>query len=493
MQATWNEVPQSEIADTLRTLAEYLAAKNIGEAHNALCLEWMETGGLADQIEEMDQGALDSLFGKGDPQDYWPGKFKPTIMRMLEMFHFFVYREELEGKEPAMQALMDRINAFEGFSGMCHLALTKYDHEANDYLSAQPRHPSETLTPCDDPYVDHLNAVNFAYDHLDGQWIPTDKNTVEARMSQGGADDKKGRKNKRMASYKVSIEEGLRRGNIKADVRIELGETYGEDAVTVRMSMNEYQKYIEAKRGLRKIDLSDPESDRPDSTIMGCRISEEYSGFEPGKAAFRGPGGTYVFSGALKPRRSKKITEKMNWLRATGFVSEENVRVSSAFGQIPYVKLSASHVPGGDKDPYVVEDRYWDSCDLHNTIHSTIWEIADLANCGTGESSYRLRKSQSKLSTAWSEVGEDISMPRNDPFKQVAFHFQHTYGLKPSIDSSGNEWSFVFNMSAIPDAQREAIRTEMKGALEQVTQDIERGNSGMGIPAVMPKTTRKPR
>lgn len=385
--AQWNKVDQSEIARTVRDVAACLLSKEIGPAHSALAESWLKPDGLADQIEQMDQAKLNGLFGENDPQNYWPGKFRPSLIDLYTSLKFLAYREKLQAQPPTAQSLMDRIEAFDGFGGECHLAITALCCEARNYINAFPRHASESYVAPPAPIVDECNCLNYAFNWLENKWLPAGEDTVEARLEMGGnaCSIFDGRtKDQELARMKDTIAEGFRRGSIKAEISVQFGQTYGEDAVVIRASLEEYQKFVDIKREQRPVDNTPSDEFRPWGNVPGFRTDDKFQGYESGKPAFYGPaGGVYISASSLQElKRSSGMAEEIiDWLRETGFVMEEPVSLHLPSGAGSFVKFTRQEIPfQNNKDCYPVGDKLWTSCNLHNEINARLSIVAEVCN-----------------------------------------------------------------------------------------------------------------
>ncbi len=564
-----NGVDQKVIAETLRDVARYIQGKNIGKAHAALADNWLnpkvpsaeeisyissfvlgyESGEKTDEgmaghfdseerrwlseygypnlIEHMTDEAfgyfleqnLEAEVGR-DFSSYWPHKLVPTLIGLRDVLHFCAHREALEGKEPVAQRLIGRIEDFKGFSGPCHLAGTDLEHESRTYISRTKRHSSETYEEPAEPDVDTLNAVHFAFNWLEHDWLPgADADIMEARFVIGGNGNKRASKNSELAGYKASIQEGLRKADIEADLTVELGETYGEDAVVIRMSQQEYAKYVDIKRGQRDIE------DFPGAEIAGVSTSESFCGYIPGTSAFYGPGGVYIAAAVLNAAQSAPrqdiVAEDIAWVRETGFVDEKEVVLPvGENAHETFIKFSKDYKIPHDQQPFIVGQRYWNSCDLHNEINRKLERVIGFMRDDPlcGPSHY----GRSLLASDWFECAGKVYAPKNAAFEQAAFHFNQVadvpYGTCYTVYSEnleklsgtgditlfterndknkafdalrrrmGDRFWYVFHTDALPEEKRDETRGYLEQALDDIKDDIDACGTGIGMPSVMPK------
>lgn len=365
---SWNDVHKDKIAQTIFDLGNYLRTKNIGSSIGDLCDEWCESNGLVDQIKNMNQEQLNYLFGENDPQDYWPRKFKPTLMRLKDVLIFLADREKTENSKPTAQNLIDAISRFDGFSGSCHLAYTKLDHDISNYIDAMPRYATDEYIAPQKHHIDKYNSVNIAYNWLGNSWLPINEKTVEAQFKIGGNGEDKFSKYDKLAHYENTFQEGFRRGNIDVDTKVRLGKTYGDDAIILRTSIEEYvTKFIGAFTGSWPLDLS-YENNLQISSIT----SNVYYGFQPNSKAFLGPQRhTYLASDC-----EESVRAKINWLRATTFVKEEAITLPTSQGEVEFKKLSPTRIV---KEKTVL-GKHWDGTALHNQIQSELYAIRQNLN-----------------------------------------------------------------------------------------------------------------
>lgn len=203
-----NGIDNNEIAETVRAVAAFIKSKNIGQDHNNTADEWIQKGGLADQIKSMDQPALDQLFAGS-----LPGDLRPTLMDFQEALNFFSYRETLESKPTVAQTLLDRVEAFEGFSGMRHASISSYNHEATAFINAQPRHPDERYEyhPTGTDYSDDPKVKgNTLTDWTRGRWFPESAEYVFCKLHAIGNGSGRTSKYEELTKHKEWMEEGLR-------------------------------------------------------------------------------------------------------------------------------------------------------------------------------------------------------------------------------------------------------------------------------------------
>lgn len=495
--AKWNGIYQTGIAQAVRDVALYFLLKDVGPAHNKVAQKWVELDGLADKIEQMDQKELDGLFGEGDALGYWPGKFRPTLMDLREGLKFFADREKLEGQGSKAQSLIDTIKGFDGFGGWRHCSISSYNHEIGNYIAAFPRQENEVYIAPDEPVVDVYYCMSYAFNLATSSYLPVDADTVEAKFKLAGNGSARFSKYEQLALHEASFAEGFRRAGMAVDFSVELGATYGEDTITIRMSMDEYTKFIDAKTGKRAVDLSPVEGKEEQGMIQPILTYDEFKGFEAGKTAFEGPNGTCLSVAAIQQAGSKVI-DKINWLRKTGQVREEQFSLPSGSGVEEYVSFKREELSYKD-EPYVVDDKYWGCTNLHNKMLDTLNELKDTLNGNTDERPKRGSVPQSKLASSWFEHAGKIYVPISvEAFEQAMFHFKATHGVDYSIlDSTdfsdemraridGGYWK-TLRFSDVADGDVEHIRKAVVSTLDAVKSDIDAGNTGLNLAAIKPK------
>lgn len=424
--AARNGIDQKDIAGILREVASYIRQKDIGAEHNELVDEWLsrkkpsaaewedfsalqkkytedqedseaykglsknaktlvKTYGYPNIIETVPDKSFD-YFLKGDaPKSsiadgagYWPGKLVPTLAEFMDELYFFSQREALEQKPPAAQALIRKIDSFKGASGNCHCAITQTMHEWFAYVDKTERHPSETFVRSAQPSVDLLNCMNFTYDWMHNKWLPAGKNAVGARLNISGNGDKYFSKSEELSRFEATIAEGLRISGIKACVEGAFGKTYGEDAIVITMDTKNFARYLDIVRGVEKIDLTEEQ----DRRIVEPYVREDYNGYEPGKAAFYGPGGVYVLSRYISAAQDISANDaqliaygNIRWLRATGIVAEEKVKLPVGNGKVEYTKFSRMSVDWSRT--YKVGREKMDGRVLSNEVCSRLSTLVD--------------------------------------------------------------------------------------------------------------------
>jgi hypothetical protein len=486
--ATRVGVTQQEIAQTLRDVATYLKSKNVGPVHNELAERWLQSNELPDLIEDVDQEGLRAIFGERNPQHYWPGKVIPTLIDVRSVLKFCAYREALDAQTSEAQTLIDRIDAFRGCYGTCHLAVTRMNTERDSYISNTQRHPSERYEQPGNPHIDSINIANFTYQSTENRWLPIDRQQVECRLVLGGKRTYSG--SDFLALRKATIEDGFRRGGIAAEVSVELGKTYGEDAIVLRMNNDEYAKFVGIKTGQRKMDLADEECS---GTISGPRVSLNYLGFEPKKLAFYGFGEALVVdTSALNNdhKNAAAIKAKLNWLQESGAMRQERL-LSDGRHSLPiqFEVLSTERVSINGNESYVVGNRYYDGCGLWNKANATVRELYELINDVSLSSDYAVSRNESPQ-ISWIETGGRIYAANAEPCRQVGHHFKRVYGLEhdwfTGRDGMSSPVSLVegesyhcFFLDGLQEEARAYVREALIRTLERVREDMMGGGDGM--------------
>ncbi|MDD5455692.1 MAG: hypothetical protein PHV30_01520 [Candidatus Margulisbacteria bacterium] len=361
-----------EIAQTLCDLALYLVHKNIGRAHNKLAVAWLSTeDSILKKIissYEQDQGSIGET---SETYNELCSLYRQYLIELQECLEFCAYRENLEDKEPLAQRLIARCRRFEGFRGITHLAVTDIIRENMEFINKTLRHQSEQYIAPKVPRVDLINSINYAYDWLNNRWLPVDKDTMEAVLLIGSNDKYGESKYQRLAMYKASLEEGFRRGDMDVDVSIRLGKTYGEDAVVIRASMDEYlTKFIPGKTGELNMDLR---YEGTENYVPGTTTSPEYKGFKPDKTVFYADKeALYVSGDRINARVIKK---ELGFLRASGFVEEKQIRLNNKL----YYKFKILNTHISPK-PIIIKGKEWSAVGLHNELHSILGKIYNSIN-----------------------------------------------------------------------------------------------------------------
>ncbi len=435
--ATRAGVDQHEIAQTLRDVAKYLQGKNIGKIHSSVANEWLRDGGVADTIERVSsQKELQSLFGAGDGQAYWPGKLVATLVDTITMLKFFAHLESL-GVPPGVEAqkLIDRIEAFRGSFGSRHLSVTGMDHERYRFIEETPRHPSETFSPPAGIQGDIFNSLNVAFNWSNRKWLPTpDGRRVEWAFRTGGQSTYSD--SAFLARQRATILEGFRRAGISAEVSVTLGRTYGEDTIFVRLSVQDYiHKFVPVKTGRASVDASYP--GRLDGIPKPDTFSH-YLAWQPGRTVFYGPEGLYVAEKAALPI---SLSQHLDWL------------LKAEKHPVKTVEVPDSMAPTGIRRFYVFSDRlalkgdvvraanrYWRDTDFLNERVRVLNEFALISN-GVETTP---ETNQVDVSN-WVEYMGTFYIPYSGPYHQAALQLIAKYG---------KEIDFVFGDQLSADVQR---------------------------------------
>jgi hypothetical protein len=470
-------VKATEIADTIDAIIAYFEETKQGfpTLLDAIHNEGKEWKGNVSKLRGGDQEIVNSFFGQPAPKDvkdalaakgipakaygepgfdeyrneyfamtqemskngsaYWPGTPTSSLDDFRDILQFDSYREKLKGLTdgPATQ-LVERLDAFEGSRGSKHAALTGLMHETYAYIGNTPRDPSETFVPPPDVKTDYLNAFNHYYStYID--WHPSDDLTqVTARISNGTGELPE-KKALFLASEEAKAKAALvERGGIAADVHVELGKTYAQDAVVITMPMKEFTgRYLPIMRGEIEIDCSVPGSTFSDDV----RKVKNYPGYEPGKAAFSygstmngsdllvSPATMKALSAEFPEPRLQDAAEALSFLRLTNSVVETREDVAVAPGRKESFFRLKPQFPKGDVHGF--EGLYFDSCDIHNEVNRCLRDVsAGVNGYPPSEGSSR---TQSKPDDVSFEHNGDMYIPRGMKYYQAALHMKHKYGV----------------------------------------------------------------
>ncbi|MFZ4761226.1 MAG: hypothetical protein ACOYK8_00220 [Alphaproteobacteria bacterium] len=429
-----NNVEAGTIANSFEKLLNYLEERaseieNFREEISEIAEKWRGEEGIIARIRGADQEQLDVIFGQPAPSDvlrvieqrlqqsytlaeledaeyqgflqgyvkqfslhvqfeltkdaacYYPGKLVPTLIELEPYLEFQDYYATMQGEENSLaKQLIEEINAFEGFYGRCHCAGTGLIGAVRGAIAQTPRLTNEEFfVEAGTVRADELNSINMAYNWLSQTWLPCDAEHVETKLVRGGNGSRNFSKFQLLEQYKLSLEEGFRRGHITdVQVKVELGRTYGEDALVVTMGMEDYtNKYVPAKIGRYPVDKTRPGNEFGD--VMGPSIVDKHSGYEPEKIAFYVHRDLYV---RADETTDPVIVEKINWLKSTGFVQEETLSLPVMDNNTGYyVCLSRKEVPWQENESvYSVGNECYTSIELSKKISSTLSEINQRAN-----------------------------------------------------------------------------------------------------------------
>jgi hypothetical protein len=250
---TWNGISGRTVSSTLRELANFLIAKNIGPNITETMQSWLADGGVIGQLwQATTDEQLDELLSTERPQGYWPGRLTPTLMELQELLEFLVYRDRIEGVENSpVKHVMQGLMAFRAFEGSCHCAHTGHYSDTYAFINVMPHHPSEVYSYIptgknvhEDPNVEFLMIFRWTwnawhFDDADQKWLFTKR--------LGGQRDK----SQRLSYEYERIKAMLSRIGILNDcfkVLPYYGATYGEDAVQVSLTRKGYQIFQQEKR-----------------------------------------------------------------------------------------------------------------------------------------------------------------------------------------------------------------------------------------------------
>lgn len=410
-----------------------------------------------------------------DKSAYWPGKVVPVLRDLDTLLKFDAYREKLDGvaNGPAT-AMLKRIDAFQGARGSRHAAGGGVYSLINAYINAQPRHPSETYAPPPDIRTDYLNAFDHTYSRC-VFWRPaTDMQTVEASIvrAYGPVENRYALIAGEEAKVKAAL---IERGGINAAVGVKLGKTYGEDAVVMTMSMEDYrQRFIPIMEGKIKIDRS-----VPGSLHHGHFSTQDaYSGYVPGKQAFFEADSLLVakkvvdaLDGDANIGRLNHARLALQFLRAAGSIAETAVEMPVAPGKTETF-IEIRHRPDRKAEVRKIGNAYYSSTDLHNKTRRSLANIDAAINGGAFKSEPVSR--QDKPDTEIFEHNGDMYLPRGTRYYQAALHMQHKYGIDytwvisdgEAKKKAGGKDKYVIFTSKLAPEIRDAALADLKLRLE---------------------------
>jgi hypothetical protein len=367
---------------------------------------------------------------KTDPSAYWPGKVVPTLDDYRDILKFDAYRESIGATAgDRAQQLLKRLDAFEGGFGSKHGSGTGLIHQISDYIGSTPRHASETYAEPADVYVDYLNAFHHTYSPYKN-WAPSDDlRQVSTSVNIGYGDPDK--KNDVIAREFAKLEAAFERGNIKADLRVELGKTYGEDAIKVTMPMDDYlNRYVPILTGKLEIDLTIPDS-KYDADI---NTQETYYGYLPGKQSFYDKEDLVVSAAVLKAieadfpdAKLEAAADALYFTRAMGALATSPEQWPLAPGvKGDFVRLKVTR-PAFNDQVYLFEDEYFSSTDAGNKIAASLSEVDDAVNArAKKEPAARAAK---EPDTHVFEHNGDMYLPSTTKSYQIALHMKYKYGV----------------------------------------------------------------
>lgn len=508
-------VDGNEIADTIEAVFAYFQATKQDHPRllDAIEKEAKEWRGNVSSLRGADQDTIDSFFGQPAPKDvtaalaakgvtrentaerdyfqkymevngemqkngsaYWPGQVVPTLSDYEEILRFDAYREEVSGTKdgPAAQ-LLKRLDAFDGGRGSKHAALTGLMHATTDYISSTPRHPAEKYTPPGGVKVDYLNAFHHTYStHHD--WHPSDDMQRVTATLNWGAGVGPTEKYKFLAHEKAKIDAAFARGGIQGRAEVKLGKTYGEDAIEIIMTMDDYlNRYLPILRGALTIDTS-----VPGGTFNGSiQTVTDYTGYEPGKQAFFYGSDVVVAVDALDrlrldaaDPREAQAGDALRFLRETNAVAESPEKLPVAPGQKGYfIRLKRGPAPKGDV--FEFDDVYYSSCDLTNKVTDALREVEAVAN-GRPHKSFLSTHAYSGDTVCFEHKG-DMYVPKGEKFYQAALFMQHKYGIDytwvirddEGKKKAGGAEKYVINTSKLDPAVRDVAMAELRQRLEE--------------------------
>jgi hypothetical protein len=514
-------VPAPEIADTIEDIFDYLhrtkrESPSLIEAIDKEASAWHEQ---VEWLRDADQPTLDRFFGQPSKTDvetalaeqgitrentpeedyrgkwdsvaqelqidagaYWPGEVVPTLREYRELLQFDAYRYWVLVGLPNSSAakLIRRLDAFEGAFGATHLAFTQLSHEIGDYINGTERHPSEVYAEPDGVLVDYLNAFHHTY-NASISWAPSDDmSTVTAMVGRGGGGE---RKNASLALERAKFDVALARGGISPQAKVVLGDHYGEDAIRVTMSMDEYtRRYLPILRGEVHIDTSYRLESRGGLDRAPMNTVDVFRGYEPGKPAFYDGQDVLVdanFLGSLEVDMAgdthKRAARALRFLREAGAVRETGELVTTLPGsRSEFVRLSPEFRRGGD-DVYLIDGKYYSSTDMQNQISRSLGVIQGAAAGQSLDLWARSQKRSVHDHYFFSHDG-DMYIPQGDRSYQLALHIQHKYGAKHTWvihdprakGKAGGRDMYVIQTSKLSITARREAKAEIRAALEGI-------------------------
>ncbi|MFZ4762228.1 MAG: hypothetical protein ACOYK8_05400 [Alphaproteobacteria bacterium] len=431
LSAYRNGVPAASIAETLTTLLDFLeifASPELLNAVQEITASWRGGQGLIAQLKTVNQTELNKIFGQAAPSDvraslqrsflnngtaissgekeasiadneelfqaqqrqmiadlnyYHPPKILPILKELKPFLEFQAYRATLAGHHHNLvHLLIAEINKFEGFEGSSAFSDTRLHHAVKKAIAQTHHHPAEKFAlATGEIRADIYNSVNITYNWLENHWLPFEKDYVQARLMIP-MDDGIKQHYKKLQQFKLTIEEGLKRGDINnADTKIELGSNYDRDCVVVTMRLQDYvHRYIAIKTGNYPINL-----ERCDhrEAIAPPVIVDMFKGYTPEKICFYGPEGLYMQQSALQKHATTQ--RSLKWLKETGFIQEkiQQLPETSSNNKPTYLLLSLKELPWQNhKAPqfYVVDGKKYNLHAMHHQLSYEFNRLYELLN-----------------------------------------------------------------------------------------------------------------
>jgi hypothetical protein len=236
---TWNGISGRTISSTLRELANFLIAKNIGPNITETMKSWLADDGFIDQLWQATTNKLDELLNTEGLQGYWPGRLTPTLIELKELLEFLAYRDTIEDSHSTVKDILRDLMAFRAFEGSCHAAVTQHHRDTYAFINATRHHPSEVYfyRPTGrDVWGDRKVQNLMIYHWSQNAWrFDNDEERYIFIMPISGQRDKPQRlsyEHERLEAMLSSI--GINPGDYS--VLSYYGDTYGEDAVKVSLA-----------------------------------------------------------------------------------------------------------------------------------------------------------------------------------------------------------------------------------------------------------------
>lgn len=529
-EGTRSGVRATEIADTIEAIFDYFKATKTAYPKMQAAVQ-KESSGWRAQVAGLrgaDQQTLDKFFGQPshkdviaalegmgiarentpesqfrnayitqsdkmtvDPSAYWPGKVVPTLGDYRSIIAFDAYREKLDNTQGPATQLLARLDAFEGGSGSRHASGNELYHQSSAYIQNTPRHPSEKYEQPADVKPDYGNAFHHTY-NAGLNWVPSaDMTTVSAArtVGHGSAENKSATLAYEKAKFEAALNE---RGGMNATVEVKFGATYADDKVIVTLPMDEYlTSYIPISQGKITIDTDIP-GWGPNRNAF--QTSEYYSGYEPGKKAYRSHDGLMVslssFNEILKAAPDSALAASRAAIEFGKAVKAFNVsarKIPGPAGEEDFLRIQRKEQGHSDKIS-LVDGRYYTSTDASNKVSGGLWEIEATLNA-VPRKPEQPQHPRNDSDNAWFEHKGDIVVPRNDRYQQIALHMTYTYGVK-------NEWwtddaevkakaqdreIYIIRTSKLKPEDRTAALADLQSRLEQAA-----------LPPPQPKQKPKP-
>jgi hypothetical protein len=385
-------------------------------------------------------------------------------------------REKLGGKEPVAQALLERVEAFNGFNiphqDLGILSFCKYETEK--FIDNYPRSPKERhrFRPSGEDFSMYL-PQDFFSDKLRDIWLPDGDGHVvcELFFRGNGYPERWGGDTKftEMDREKEKIQSILQQMGIREKdraVEIVLGDTHSGDKIVVDLTAQAYENlYVPAATGFQKL----------------------YTGYAAGKRAYKGPpdrtlpnrfpalylaaGLAEEIEGDIAAGRDNLAARALKFVRQTGHVKEESL---PELGAVRFAQI----LDYGPMVPLLIDNHYYDANELNRAVMFALSDINDHFN---GAMRWQQEERDAHAGEReWFAEGGKTYVPWNKAFQQVAYHFEAKHGLTESdkIPAEIKQRTFgKYYMELDSDALPEKVKQQLHASLGKVKADLEAGTS----------------